>query len=145
MGRLLFVALILFFGLITYLLIREIITRSKYQTAYPPPGKMVSLPTHDIHLHRAGSGKPTVVLESDLDQFGSLSWDAIQSEVGKYTRVCSFDRAGIMWSEPGPRPRDGERIASELKAVLETAGEISPIVLVGHALGDAYVRIFAGR
>jgi pimeloyl-ACP methyl ester carboxylesterase len=50
-----------------------------------------------------------------------------------------------MWSEPGPRPRDGETIASELAAVLDAAGEDGPYVMVGHALGGAYVRIFAGH
>ena len=50
-----------------------------------------------------------------------------------------------MWSEPGPRPRDGETIAGELRAVLDAAGESGPYVLVGHAFGGAYVRIFAGE
>jgi pimeloyl-ACP methyl ester carboxylesterase len=50
-----------------------------------------------------------------------------------------------MWSEPGPRPRDGETIAAELKAVLDAASEEGPYLLVGHAFGGAYIRIFAGR
>jgi pimeloyl-ACP methyl ester carboxylesterase len=36
-------------------------------------------------------------------------------------------------------------IASELGAVLNAAGEDGPYVLVGHAFGGAYVRIFAGQ
>jgi pimeloyl-ACP methyl ester carboxylesterase len=143
-GWILLVALVLFVGLIAFMLIRESMARSEYRAAYPPPGKMVSLGSHDIHLHCVGTGSPTVVFEADLDQLGSLSWDAVQSEVGKSTRACSYDRAGIMWSEPGPRPRDGETIASELGAVLDAAGEDGPFVLVGHALGGAYARIFAG-
>ena len=106
---------------------------------------MVSLNTHNIHLHCVGVGNPTVVFEADLDQFGALSWDRIQGEIGEFTRACSYDRAGIMWSEPGPRPRDGEMIISELGAVLDAAGEDGPYVLVGHAFGGAYVRIFAGQ
>jgi pimeloyl-ACP methyl ester carboxylesterase len=145
MGRVVLVVLILFLGLIIYLLIRESIARSKYLAEYPPPGQMVSLDTHDIHLYCVGSGNPTVVLESDLDQYGSLSWDSVQGEIGEFTRACSYDRAGIMWSEPGPRPRDGETIASELAAVLDAAGEDGPYVLVGHAFGGAYARIFAGQ
>ena len=144
-GRIVLIGLCLFLGLITYLLARESITRSKYRTEYPPPGQMVSLETHDIHLHCVGTGTPTVVFEADLDQYGSLTWDSVQNEIGNFTRACSYDRAGIMWSEPGPRPRDGETIAGELAAVLETAGEDGPFVLVGHAFGGAYVRIFAGQ
>jgi pimeloyl-ACP methyl ester carboxylesterase len=144
-GRVLLVGLCLFLALIAYLLVRESIARSKYRAEYPPPGKMVSLDTHDIHLYCVGAGSPTVVFEADLDQYGSLSWDSVQGEIGTFTRACSYDRAGIMWSEPGPLPRDGETIASELGAVLDMAGEDGPYVLVGHAFGGAYVRIFAGQ
>jgi pimeloyl-ACP methyl ester carboxylesterase len=144
-GRIALVVLILLLGLVTFLLIREAITRSKYRAEYPPPGRMVSLETHDIHLYCVGTGSPTVVFESDLDQYGSLSWDSVQGEIGKFTRACSYNRAGIMWSEPGPRPRDGETIATELAAVLDAAGEEGPYVLVGHAFGGAYARIFAGQ
>jgi len=143
--RILLVGLGLFLSLIVYLLVRESIIRNKYQAEYPPPGKMISLETHNIHLHCVGTGSPTVVFESDLDQYGTLSWVSVQDEIGEFTRACSYDRAGIMWSEPGPRPRDGEMIASELGAVLDAAGESGPYVLVGHAFGGAYVRIFAGQ
>jgi pimeloyl-ACP methyl ester carboxylesterase len=144
-GRILLIALGLFLSLIVILLVRESITRNRYRVEYPPPGQMVSLGTHDVHLNCVGSGSPTVVFEADLDQYGSLSWDSVQSEIGELTRACSYDRAGIMWSEPGPRPRDGETIAAELKTVLENAGEEGPYILVGHAFGGAYVRIFAGQ
>jgi pimeloyl-ACP methyl ester carboxylesterase len=106
---------------------------------------MVSIGTHAIHLNCVGSGSPTFVFESDLDQYGSLSWVPVQESVGQVTRACSYDRAGILWSEPGPLPRDGETIASELHAVLENAGEEGPYILVGHAFGGAYIRIFAGK
>ena len=144
-GRIVLIGLCLFLGLIAYLLIRESITRSKYRAEYPPPGQMVRLETHDIHLHCVGTGTPTVVFEADLDQYGSLTWDSVQGGIGNFTRACSYDRAGIMWSEPGPRPRDGETIAGELAAALDAAGEEGPYVLVGHAFGGAYVRIFAGQ
>jgi pimeloyl-ACP methyl ester carboxylesterase len=144
-GRILVVVLCLFLVFVVYLLVRESITRSKYRTEYPPPGKMVSLDTHNIHLNCVGSGSPTVVFEADLDQYGSLSWVPVQERIGELTRACSYDRAGILWSEPGPLPRDGETIASELSAVLDAAGEEGPYILIGHAFGGAYVRIFAGQ
>jgi pimeloyl-ACP methyl ester carboxylesterase len=144
-GGILLVGLFLVLGLIAYLLVKESVTRNKYRAEYPPPGQMVNLETHNIHLYCVGSGKPTVVFESDLDQYGVLSWVSVQGEIGKYTRACSYDRAGILWSEPGPLPRDGETIARELGAVLDAAGEDGPYVLVGHAFGGAYIRIFAGQ
>ncbi len=144
-GRTFLGLLILLLGLVVFLLIKETITRKNYLAEYPPPGQMVNLGTHSIHLYCVGTGSPTVVFESDLDQYGSLSWNSVQGEIGKITRACSYDRAGIMWSDPGPRPRDGNTIAAELKAVLENAGEAGPYLLVGHAFGGAYIRIFAGQ
>jgi pimeloyl-ACP methyl ester carboxylesterase len=144
-GGILLVGLFLVLGLIAYLLVKESVTRNKYRAVYPPPGQMVNLGTHNIHLYCVGTGSPTVIFESDLDQYGSLSWNSVQGEIGKYTRTCSYDRAGIIWSEPGLLPRDGETIASELGVVLDAAGEDGPYVLVGHAFGGAYVRIFAGQ
>lgn len=143
-GRALLIVLILFLGLVIYLLVREAITRSKYRALYPPAGKMVSVGPHNVHLNCIGSGRPTVVFESDLDQYGSLSWVPVQRRIGELTRACSYDRAGILWSEPGPLPRDGETIARELHTALDVAGEEGPYILVGHAFGGAYVRIFAG-
>jgi len=67
-GRILLVGLFLFLGLVAYMLIRESIARSKYRAEYPPAGQMVSLGTHDIHLHCIGVGKPSVVFEADLDE-----------------------------------------------------------------------------
>jgi pimeloyl-ACP methyl ester carboxylesterase len=144
-GKILLGILVLFLGLIIFGLIREAITRNKYRAELPPLGEMVSLSTHDIHLNCIGTRSPTVVFEADLDQYGSLSWDSVQGEVGQLTRACSYDRAGILWSDPGPRPRDGETIAKELAAVLDAAGEKPPYVMVGHAFGGAYVRIFTGQ
>jgi len=144
-GRILLVGLILLLGFVIYLLVRESTTRNKYRALYPPPGKMVSIGTHDIHLNCVGSGSPTVVFEADLDQYGSLSWVPVQERIGELTRACSYDRAGILWSEPGPLPRDGETIARELSTVLDAAGEEGPYILVGHAFGGAYIRIFAGK
>jgi pimeloyl-ACP methyl ester carboxylesterase len=144
-GWIFLAGLILFMGVIIYMLVRESITRNKYRAEYPPPGKMVSIGTHDIHLNCVGVGSPTVVFEADLDQYGSLSWLPVQERIGGLTRACSYDRAGILWSEPGPLPRDGETIARELSAVLRAAGEKGPYILVGHAFGGAYIRIFAGK
>ncbi len=86
-GRILLVALILFLGLIAYMLVRESIARSKYRAEYLPPGQMVSLGTHDIHLHCVGTGNLTVVFESDLDQLGSLSWSLVQRSGTIYSRM----------------------------------------------------------
>ena len=71
------------------------------QRAYPPPGKMVDIGGHRLHIHCVGQGSPTVILESGLGTM-SADWANVQPEVAKTTRVCAYDRAGTGWSEPGP-------------------------------------------
>lgn len=126
-------------------LVREAQTLSRYLEEYPPRGEMVTVGDHQLHLNCTGEGSPTVVFEADLDQYGSLSWALVEGPVSRTTRTCVYDRAGILWSEEGPRPRDGETIAAELKTLLDNAGETGPYVLVGHAFGAVYLRIFAGQ
>jgi pimeloyl-ACP methyl ester carboxylesterase len=58
------------------------------------------------------------------------------------TRVCSYDRAGILWSEPGPEPRDAKRIAEELHSLLTAASVAPPYVMVGHSLGGLLIRVY---
>lgn len=113
--------------------------------AFPPPGRLVEFDGKLSHIHCIGQGSPTVVLEAGLDVSGSQTWTPIQSRIAETTRVCCYDRAGILWSEPRAEPRDANRIAEELHGVLRAAGETPPYVLVGHSLGGLLVRVYARR
>jgi pimeloyl-ACP methyl ester carboxylesterase len=68
----------------------------------------------------------------------------IQPQIAQFTRVCSYDRAGYGWSEPGPMPRTIPRMANELKALLDASGEKSFCVMVAASLGGPIVRLYAG-
>lgn len=111
----------------------------------PPPGRLVELDGKLSHIHCIGQGSPTVILEAGLDIVGSQTWTPIQSRIAETTRVCSDDRAGILWSEPRAEPRDANRIAGELQGLLRAAGETPPYVLVGHSLGGLLVRVYTHR
>ena len=78
---------------------------------YPPLGKLVDVGGYHLHLYCTGEGSPTVVLDA-MGNGWSLYWSTVQPEVAKLTRVCSYDRAGSGWSEPGPTPRTGQQIAN---------------------------------
>src|SRR5262249_22700669 len=69
----------------------------------------------------------------------------ISTAVAHDTRVCAYDRAGRGWSDAAAAPQDGIAIADDLHALLERAHVPTPVVLVGHSSGAAYVRIFADR
>ena len=93
-------------------------------------------------LHRTRS--PSVVFESGLGGT-SLDWARVQPEVARFTRACSYDRAGYGWSERGPEPRHADRIAAELDRLLLHANVPPPYVLVGHSFGGLAARLLAAR
>ena len=108
------------------------------------PGRLVSAGEFRLNLYCTGEGSPTVVLEAGLAD--SLeTWRGLQPDIARFARVCSYDRAGYGYSDPGPMPRTSERIASELHAALLSAGEKPPYLLVGHSFGGFNIRVFNGR
>ncbi|MFI7467311.1 alpha/beta fold hydrolase [Nonomuraea sp. NPDC049646] len=113
-------------------------------TRHPPPGRLVDVGGHRLHLRCTGSGGPVVVLEAGLVE-SSASWEEVQRRLSAGLRVCSYDRAGYAWSEEGPGPRTAGRAAGELRALLAAAGEPGPYVLAGHSYGGQIVRLFAAR
>jgi pimeloyl-ACP methyl ester carboxylesterase len=111
---------------------------------FPPPGQLIDVGGYHLHLQCAGQGSPTVVLETGLGGW-STHWALIQPTLAQQTRVCSYDRAGLGWSDPGPQPRDAQQIASELRTLLRNAGVPAPFLLAGHSNGGLYARMFARR
>ncbi len=111
---------------------------------YPPPGELVSVGPHRLHLHCMGEGSPTVILEA-LAGGTSSYWAWVQPEVARTTRVCAYDRVGRGWSDPGAAPADLWGTVDNLHTLLQNAGVDGPYVLVGHSIGGLYARGFAHR
>ncbi|WP_226963533.1 alpha/beta fold hydrolase [Nostocoides sp. F2B08] len=97
---------------------------------------------HRLHLYCTGEGERTVLLEAGLGDW-SLYLRGLQDELATTTRVCTYDRAGYGWSEPGPMPRTGAQIVTEFEALLEATGESGPYVLAGHSFGGLTTLLFA--
>ncbi|HJR51617.1 MAG TPA: alpha/beta hydrolase [Gemmatimonadales bacterium] len=112
--------------------------------AHPPPGRLVDVGGHRLHIWCTGSGSPAVILESGLGG-SSAGWGFVQPEVATFTRVCSYDRAGLGYSDPGPAPRTTDRIVRELARLLDGTGVGGPLVLVGASIGGFTVRVFASQ
>jgi pimeloyl-ACP methyl ester carboxylesterase len=110
--------------------------------AAPPPGQLVDVGGHRLHLWCTGDGAPAVILDAGLGGT-SAGWGFVQPEVARFSRVCSYDRAGMGYSDPGPSPRTARRIASELAELLARNGIAGPVVLVGESIAGFNVRVFA--
>jgi pimeloyl-ACP methyl ester carboxylesterase len=109
----------------------------------PPPGKYVDVGGFRMHLYCLGQGSPAVILDSGLSDTW-LHWNKVQPQVARFTRVCSYDRAGLGWSDPSPRQRTSRVIAQELHTLLQNAGILPPFILVGHSMGGLNTRMYAG-
>lgn len=120
----------------------EAVARRRAWTEFPPAGRMVDIGGRRIELDCRGSGSPTVVLEAGLDMNGPLAWALVHDSIATFTRVCGYSRAGIMWSDDKPGPHDADRVATDLAATLDAAGEQGPFVMAGHSLGGPYVMTF---
>src|SRR5215467_5834288 len=115
---------------------------------FPQEGRSIALganfPGVSLNLNCAGQGSPTVILDSGLG-VPAAGWDLVMPDVGKFARVCSYDRAGYGWSGAGPMPRTSGEIVKELHALLAASGEEGPFVLVGHSFGGYNVRVYADK
>jgi len=106
------------------------------------PGRRYDVGGFKMHIDCIGQGTPAVILESGLGD-SYVSWRKIQPEIAKFTRVCSYDRAGLGYSESASGPRTSKIIAEQLHALLQAAAVPSPYVLVGHSMGGFDVRLYA--
>jgi pimeloyl-ACP methyl ester carboxylesterase len=111
---------------------------------FPHPGKLADVGGHQLHLYCTGDGSPTVLLEAPAAGM-SAAWGWVQPAIAEDTRVCSYDRAGLGWSEAGSRTFDVDAVAPELDALVDRGGERPPFVIVGQGLGAALARLHAQR
>lgn len=113
-------------------------------TRFPPAGRMIDIGERRLHLVCIGSGEPTVIFEPS-GFGGALSSRAAREEVAAHTRVCSYDRMGMGWSDPGPEVISAGMLARDLERLLENARLQPPYVFVPASMGGLTVELFARR
>ena len=134
--------LVLFVVLAAAGFLYENISEARDRRFNPMPGKLVDVGGYRMHIYCTGQGSPTVILDSGLGD-SYVVWQKVQPQIEKLSRICSYDRAGIGYSEPSSRPRTSRVMAEELHTLLKTAGIAPPYVLVGHSMEGYTVRLFA--
>lgn len=111
---------------------------------YTRPGTLIPAGTHRLNFYCMGSGSPTVIMEGGFGDW-SPAFSGLQQRVAAFTRVCSYDRAGFGFSDPGPMPRRFDRLAEELHTALHNGNIAGPYLLVALAFGSNPARAFADR
>src|ERR1041385_5942564 len=108
----------------------------------PVPGNFYSVNGRQMHIYCTGAGSPTVLIETGAGATW-LGWQAVQSQLARITRVCTYDRAGHGWSERRSGARDAETIVRELHTLLDQASVERPLVFTGHSFGGLLAREYA--
>lgn len=138
--------ILIFLALITILVISgmlyQFIATKIDEYKYPAPGKMVDVGGYKLHIYCTGQGGPNIILDAGMGS-SSIDWTLVQKEVSQFAHVCSYDRAGLGWSEKSPNPRTSKEMVHELHALLQASQMRPPYILVGHSFGGMNMRLYA--
>ncbi|MCX6810488.1 MAG: alpha/beta hydrolase [Candidatus Berkelbacteria bacterium] len=111
------------------------------------PGQLIQVGDHKMHIYCTGenkNGNPTVIFEAgDGDNY--TTWHKVQPEISIFTKVCSYDRSGVGFSEGTTDQRTNDDVVTELETLLKNANVGGPYIMVGHSLGGFYTRLFTAK
>lgn len=112
-----------------------------------PRGALIRFDGRSLHVVRAGPDDARLLVLLEAGSFGfSADWAVVQAELaGQGITSIAYDRAGLALSDPGPDPRDGLAIVSDLERLLEALGEAGPFVVAGHSMAGLHIHLFAAR
>ncbi|HKF24306.1 MAG TPA: alpha/beta hydrolase [Candidatus Angelobacter sp.] len=111
---------------------------------FPPPGSLIKVPGGEIHVRKAGAGRPAVVLEAGIAA-SSLNWSLLQPQLAGFTTTYSYDRAGFGWSTSESRQCTLARMSDDLHNLVTALGVPRPYIVVAHSFGAYIVTAFAQR
>ncbi|SHH08523.1 alpha/beta fold hydrolase [Massilia sp. CF038] len=114
------------------------------QRPFAQPQQMVDIGGRRLNLYCSGSGPVTVVFDSPSGDAG-WSWFKVQPQVAKRTRACVYDRAGLGFSDPSPRPGTAGNAVDDLHRLLTAAAIAPPYVMVGNSYGGGIVQLYTYR
>jgi pimeloyl-ACP methyl ester carboxylesterase len=120
------------------------LTFATMRTSAPPIGSRIDIDGRGIWTHNSGQGDPAVIFVPGAGSFG-LDFALVQERVSTFATAILYDRAGTGWSDDAELPRTSTEVTDELRAVLRATAGPAPYVLVGHALGGAYIQRYAQR
>lgn len=112
---------------------------------FPAPGMMVDVGGRQLHVLCIGDGSPIVFYEASGFGLSSMQAQTVRERVSSRTRVCSYDRAGMGWSDPAPSVLTAGDLAQDLAVLQDRASLPAPFVIVASSVGGVTAEMFARR
>ena len=112
--------------------------------AFPMPGRLIDVGDHRLHIWCIGQGSPTILMLAGGGSPSVNSYD-LQAQLATTSRVCSYDRAGLGWSDPPKQAMGLPRIVADLDKLLSRSGEKGPYLLVPESFGGMVALTMATR
>lgn len=112
---------------------------------YTHPHQQVEVePGRHLNIFCIGAGSPIVIFEAGGGD-DSSSFRSVQPGLSAFTRVCSYDRAGVGFSDPAPWPSNSVNTVNDLHRLVQAISPSQPVILVGHSDGGLYVPLYAAK
>src|SRR6476620_5695720 len=141
--RTLLISICVFLALLSSGALYQTLCVRREAARFPPPGHLIDIGGRRLHLLCIGQGEPAVIFEPGALQT-AVSSEQARVEVSSQTRVCSYDRMGSGWSDPGPAgPISVGQLAADLRLLLDRAGVPPPYILVPGSFGGLTAEMFA--
>jgi pimeloyl-ACP methyl ester carboxylesterase len=124
-------------------LIYEALAEKNDSARYPPPGKLVDVGGYRLHLLCKGASSGPVVVMVAGGGTPAVASYPMQDRIAEFARVCSYDRAGLGWSDAAQKPLTFDDQAADLQTMLRQADIPAPYVFVPESFGSLVVIAFA--
>ena len=112
---------------------------------YTKPIRLVDVGNgRHLNLYCRGTGSPAVIFDSGSND-STIAWALVQPTISKKNATCSYDRAGLGFSNAATRPGTAANDVDDLHKALQVMHIKPPYILVGHSAGGMAVRVFADR
>ena len=111
----------------------------RYESRFPPLGRLLIIEGKRLHLWQAGAGPDLVMIHGSSANLREFTMGLAPALTDRF-RVTLVDRPGLGWSEDaGDSPAEQARL---IRLACETAGVTQPLVL-GHSYGGAVALAWA--